>query len=196
MLRKTAVLVQQHTQGGTIRGAVEVYEINTDLLRRMEASRKPPTVEVFNMVKSIRRKVAEEAAAKPFLLSIGERAETIVQAFQKRQQNVQEALEALKTLIAEINAAEREFAEQGLEAETFTVYWLLHQHHAVSKETARAVATDLVQTFQAYPHWATSQRQQRELRRALYKVLLRQGINEQVLALVNEILDVLAKRHA
>ncbi|HFC08358.1 MAG TPA: type I restriction endonuclease subunit R [Chloroflexi bacterium] len=196
MLRKTAVLVQQHTQGGAIRGAVEVYEINADLLRRLEASRKPPTVEVFNLVKSIRQKVAEEATAKPFLLSIGERAEAIVQAFQERQQSVQEALDALKALIAEINAAEREFAEQGLEAETFTVYWLLHQHHAVSKETARAVATDLVQTFQAYPHWATSQRQQRELRRALYKVLLRQGINKQVSALVNEILDVLAKRHA
>jgi len=196
MLRKTAVLVQQHTQGGAIRGAVEVYEINADLLRRLEASRKPPTVEVFNLVKSIRQKVTEEAAAKPFLLSIGERAEAIVQAFQERQQSVQEALEALKALIAEINAAEREFAEQGLEAETFTVYWMLHQHHAVPKETARAVAAALVQTFQTYPHWATSQRQQRELRRALYKVLLRQGISEGVSALVNEILNVLAKRHA
>jgi len=195
MLRKTAVLVQQHTQGGAIRGAVEVYAINADLLRRLEASRKPPTVEVFNLVKSIRQKIADEAAAKPFLLSIGERAEAIVQAFQAQQQTAQQALEALKALIAEINAAEQEFAQQGLEAEAFTVYWLLHQHRGVPKHTARAVSDDLVRTFTAYPHWATSQRQQRELRLALYKVLRAHGIQENLSDLVQSLIDVLVRRH-
>ncbi len=195
MLRKTAALVQQHTQGGAIRGAVEVYEINADLLRRLEASRKPPTVEVFNLVKSIRQKIAAEAAAKPFLLSIGERAEAIVQAFQAQQQTAQQALEALKALIAEINAAEQEFAQQGLEAEAFTVYWLLHQHRGVPKRTARAVSNDLMRTFAAYPHWATSQRQQRELRLALYKVLRAHGIREKLPEIVQSLMDVLVRRH-
>ncbi len=195
VLRKTAALVQKHSHGGAIRGAVEVYEINADLLRRLEASRKPPTVEVFNLVKSIRQKIADEAAAKPFLLSIGERAEAIVQAFQAQQQTAQQALEALKALIAEINAAEQAFAQQGLEAEAFTVYWLLHQHRGVPKRTARAVADALVRTFAAYPHWATSQRQQRELRLALYKVLREHGIREGLPEVVQSLMEVLVKRH-
>jgi len=196
MRRKTAILVQQHTRSGAVRGGVEVYEINADLLRRLETSQRPPSVEVFNLVKSIRRKVADEGAIKPFLRSIGERAEAVVEAFQAQQQSAQEALEALKALIAEINAAEQEFAEQGLEAETFTVYWLLHQRHAVPRGEARAIADELVQTFIAYPHWATSQRQQRELRRALYKVLIRRGLRERVTEVVNQMLDILVKRHA
>lgn len=196
MRRKTAALVQQHTRGGAVQGAVEVYEINADLLRRLEASRRPPSVEVFNLVKSIRRKVAEEGGTKPFLLTIGERAEAVVEAFQERQQSAQEALEALKALIAEINAAEQEFAEQGLEAEAFTVYWLLHRHQGMHKNEARAVADDLVQTFAAYPYWATSRRQQRELRSALYKVLIRRGLRKKVADVVNHLLDILMKRHA
>ena len=195
VLRKTARLVQEHTHGGAIRGAVDVYEINADLLRRLEATRKPPTVEVFNLVKSIRQKVAEEATVKPFLLSIGERAEAIVQAFQAQQQTAQQALEALKALIDEINAAEREFAEQGLEAETFTVYWLLHQRWSVPKTTARAVSEDLVHTFQEYPHWATSERQQRELRLALYRVLRQHGIQDNLSSLVNSVMEILVRRH-
>ena len=195
VLRKTAALVQKHTHGGAIRGAVEVYEINADLLRRLEASRKPPTVEVFNLVKSIREKVIEEAAAKPFLLSIGERAEAIIEAFQARQQTAQQALEALKDLIAEINAAEQEFARQGLEAEAFTVYWLLHQHRGVPRTAARAVADDLVQTFAAHPYWATSERQQRELRRALYKVLVQHGLRTRLTETVGRLMEVLIRRH-
>ncbi len=195
VLRKTAALVQKHTQGDAIRGAVEVYEINADLLRRLEASRKPPTVEVFNLIKSIREKVADEAAAKPFLLSIGERAEAVIEAFQARQQTAQQALEALKTLIDEINTAEHEFAQQGLAAETFTVYWLLHQHRGVPKATARAVAGDLIQTFAEHPYWATSERQQRELRRALYKVLVQHGLRENLAETVGRLMEVLVKRH-
>ena len=195
VLRKTAALVQKHTQGSAIRGAVEVYEINADLLRRLENSRKPPTVEVFNLVKSIREKVSDEATAKPFLLSIGERAEAIIEAFQARQQTAQQALEALKSLIAEINAAEHEFAQQGLEAETFTIYWLLYQHHGVPKDAARAIASDLVQTFANYPYWATNERQQRELRRALYRVLVQHGLTENLSETVGRLMEVLVKRH-
>ena len=57
------------------------------------------------------------------------------------------------------------------------------------------MADALVQTFQAYPHWATSQRQNRELRRALYRGLFQHGLHEGVTEVVNQIMEVLAKRH-
>ncbi|HEY64973.1 MAG TPA: HsdR family type I site-specific deoxyribonuclease [Caldilineae bacterium] len=192
ILRKTAELVQKHTHGGEIRGAVEVYEINADLLRRLQYTRKPPTVEIFSLMKSIRQKVAEEGEAKPFLLSIGERAEAVVRAFEQRQQEAQEALEALKEIIAEINAAEQEFAQKGMEAEAFTVYWLLRQEHITAAEP---IARDLVNTFREYPHWATSGRQGRELRLSLYKVLRAHGVVDDLPDRVRQIMEVLRRRH-
>ena len=192
ILRKTAELVQEHTHGGEIHGAVEVYEINADLLRRLQHTRKPPTVEIFNLVKSIRQKVMDEGNAKPFLISIGERAEAVVRAFEQRHQEAQEALEALKDIIAEINAAEREFVEKGMEAEAFTVYWLLRRDHIAAAE---AIARDLVSTFREYPHWATSSRQGRELRLSLYKVLRAHGIKEGLSERVKQIMGILRRRH-
>ncbi len=59
--------------------------------------------------------VAHTAHQAPYLLSIGERAEAIVQAYQLRQQATQEALAALEELIREINQAEQERAEKNLE---------------------------------------------------------------------------------
>ncbi len=196
MLRKTAALVQRHTQGSDIRGAVEVYEINADLLRRLEASHKPPTVEVFNLVKSIRQKVKDEGTAKPFLISIGERAEAIVQAFQARQKDVQQTLQELKELIAEINDAERELAQQGMEAEIFTIYWILHRQYGMSGPQARRVADDLVHTFAQYPHWATNRRQEQALYRALFRVLYGHMTDHKALPrVVDHLMRVLRHRH-
>lgn len=196
VLRKTEQLVREHTRAGIIRGAVEVYEINADLLKYLETSRKPPTVEVFNLMKSIRQKVAKEGGAKPFLVSIGERAEAVVQAFQAQQKTAQQALEELKGIISEINAAEQELARQGLGAETFTIYWILHRNHGITHSTARSVAEKLVDIFEKYPYWASTQRQQRELRVNLYKVLREHEVQGNLSQIVHELMGVLLGHHA
>jgi len=77
----------------------------------------------------------------------------------------------LKDLIAEINDAERELAQQGMEAEVFTIYWMLHRQYGMPGPQARRVADELVHTFAQHPHWATNRRQEQALYRALFRVL-------------------------
>jgi hypothetical protein len=96
LARKTAYLVQAHTQVGVIREAVMLYEINPQTLDRIAQSNQPDTVKVFNLLKSIAQKVNDEAVAAPYLLSIGERAEAIAEAFKQRQIDTQDALKRLK----------------------------------------------------------------------------------------------------
>jgi len=50
----------------------------------------------------------------PYLVSIGERAEKIVQAFMEKQKTAQESLKELEEKISEINKAKMEQAEKDM----------------------------------------------------------------------------------
>lgn len=169
LTRKTARLVQEHTFGGAIQDSLEIYEINEDLLERLENDSTPDTVKIFNLVKSIQNEIANKAHLAPYLFSIGERAEAIVQAFQFRQQSTQEALQALEEIIAEINRAEQERAEKNLNPASFAVYWLLNNEGLPGAEE---IAQQMETTFAEFPHWRMSEAQERDVRRVLYRVLL------------------------
>jgi len=169
LTRKTARLVQEHTRSGAIQDSLEVYEINENLLELLAEDDTPDTVKVFNLHKSIQNMVDQLGNQAPYLHSIGERAEAIVQAFQLRQQATQEALAALEELIREINLAERERAEMNLKPESFAIYWLLNRD---SIPDAEWIARRMEDTFKKYPHWRTSSAQEREVKIALYGVLL------------------------
>ena len=54
----------------------------------------PDTVKVVNLVKLLHDMVANERDTKPFLLSIGEKAEKIAAAFRDRQMSTEDALDS------------------------------------------------------------------------------------------------------
>jgi type I restriction enzyme R subunit len=168
LARKTARLVQEHTQVGVLREAVGVYEINADTIDKISES-GPDNIKVFNLLKSIENKVGESLRTSPYLLDIGERAEQIAQAFKDRQISTQEALKALEELIREINQAEKERAEKGISAESFAVYWVLRQ---ATVPDAEHVAVEMNQAFSQYPHFRTDEAQARQVRRRLYELLV------------------------
>jgi type I restriction enzyme R subunit len=154
---------------------VKVYEINTETLERIAEADQPDTVKVFNLLKSIQQQVEEEIRAAPFLIPIGERAERIAEAFKQRQISTQEALKELEELVREINAARKEQAERNISAEAFAVYWLL-KREGTTPEQAEAVAGDMRAAFDKFPYWQRSEKQNREVRRALYSCLDKAGV--------------------
>lgn len=169
LTRKTARLVREHTHGGAIQDTLDVYEINERLLELLAEDDTADTVKIFNLLKSIQKLIDDQVHQAPYLLSIGERAEAIVQAYQLRQQATQDALAALEDLIREINQAERERAEKNLNPSAFAVYWLLNHEGLANSE---AIAREMETTFEEHPHWRVSAAQERDVRRALYRVLL------------------------
>jgi len=175
LANKTARLVQEHTETGAIHDSVEVFEIGPDALERIAESDQSDTVKVFNLIKSIAQKIQEEAGKAPYLLSIGERAELIAEAFKLRQLSTQQTLEQLKELIREINEAERKQAEKNIAGEPFAVFYLLKAED-VPEAAAEAAARQVAEDLRRLPHWHTSDQQERELRRKLYALLDEIGV--------------------
>ncbi|MCL6557986.1 MAG: type I restriction endonuclease subunit R, partial [Firmicutes bacterium] len=187
LMRKTARLVQEHTLPGAIKDAVDIYEITEHTLEKLAEDTAPYTVKVFNLLKSITEAVAERAKQAPYLLSIGEMAERIAQAYQERQLNTQEALKRLQELIDEFVAAEKERAEKRMAPEPYAVYWLLKRQKVKGAEQA---ARNMARAFERYPYWQSSETQERQIRLELYKNLKAAAVKE-IKNLVDQILSLL-----
>jgi len=63
--KKTAKLVQDHTQSTAPELSLKIYEIDEHLLERIRQSKESDTEKVFNIAKSIAKLVREEARKNP-----------------------------------------------------------------------------------------------------------------------------------
>jgi type I restriction enzyme R subunit len=173
--RKTAKLVQAHTKTGTIKPALKIYEINEYTVKKIEESTAYDTEKVFNLIRSIEKTIKKDVTQKPYLIPIGERAEQITMLFKERQKNSQETLEELKKVIDEINAAKKEQAERDMPVEIFSIFWLFKNEGIDNPEDK---ANQMRRVLVQYPHWRTSERHEREIKRELYAVLFQAGIHD------------------
>ncbi len=192
LARKTTYLVQKNAGAGEIHDSVAVFEITPKTLEKIAEKSQSDTVKVFNLLKSISQKVEDEAGKTPYLFTIGERAEAIIEAFKQRQVSTQEALKQLEALIREINEAEREQAERGISGEAFAALWILKQG-AAPIDVAEGVARQMVGILKEYPHWHTSGEQARQIRRRLYDLLQQANIKD-IPETVKKIMSVIKRR--
>jgi len=167
--KKTAKLVQEHTNSTTPDLSLKIYEIDEHLMDRIKQSKESDTEKVFNIAKSIAKVVNEEAKKNPYLVSIGERAEKIVQAFMEKQKTAQESLKELEEKISEINKAKMEQAEKDMNPAVFTIYWTLHSYGV---ENAEEVAKAVGEILERHPYWAESKEREKQVRMEMYGVLV------------------------
>lgn len=171
--RKTAALVQQHTAGGVIKGGLDLYEINADTLQKIEESGASDTEKIFNLLKGIDKAIREKAHEHPILISIGERAEAIVQSYKSRLQGSAETLNQIKELIQEFNEAQKAQADKNMPLDVFTLYWHLKKRGI---DNADHIANELLPVFDENPYWHESERQERIIRKSLYVLLLKKKV--------------------
>ncbi|HLP79874.1 MAG TPA: HsdR family type I site-specific deoxyribonuclease, partial [Acidobacteriota bacterium] len=185
--RKTAKLVQDNTKSGKIKSNLEIYEINEQTLKKLDKSNVSDTERVFNLLKSINSTVLERLKSSPYLISISERAETISLMFKQRQKDTQETLEDLKEIINDINSAKKEQLDKKMSADTFSVYWILKNEGV---EASEIISKSMTEIFGKYPHWKTSEEQERKIKQELYKIF---GKNNIALKKAVEIVTKLTK---
>jgi type I restriction enzyme R subunit len=192
-LKKTARLVQEHTHGSMVREPPAIYGIDVETLGRLAQDDAPDAVKVFNLLKAIRQIVEAQASEQPYLISIGERAEAIVQAFQERQITTEETLRQLvEGPVQELQEAEEIRKGMNLSPEAFAIFWMLKREGVeTSEEVARQIATALGQ----YPYWRTSEQHEREARKDIYKALLQTGVTDPV-PVADRLLQVLRGSHS
>jgi type I restriction enzyme R subunit len=172
---KTAQLVQKHTESGPVKKALEVYKIDENTLKKIQDSGSSDTEKVFNLLKSILDTVRDRAEREPYLISIGERAELIASLYKQRQATTQKTLEGLKDVVEEINAARKEREEKDMPTEVFSIFWILKKAAAQDPE---GVARQMKDVLESYPHWARSEKHEREVKQALYRNLAKAGLKE------------------
>lgn len=186
-LRKTAQLVQENTTTPVIRPPESEYELTPEALKALAGQDKPDTVKVFNLLIAIRNLVEEKGAEMPYLLSIGEKAEALAEAFEQRLITAQEALSEWNKIIEGLDRIEERRKETDLSKESFsTLVFLETRGVKGAEDTARETSG----AFEDYPHWKDSAEQEREVRLALYKSL-KGPETLRMVGLVNDLLSLL-----
>jgi len=176
-LRKTAELVQEHTTASPIRGISGIHKLTEETLEQLSLMDTPDTVKVVNLVKLLHDMVANERDTKPFLLSIGEKAEKIAAAFRDRQMSTEDALAALASLGKEAVDAEKVQESTGLRPEAFAALWYL-KGKGLDEDKAQSVAEAAAVVFDECPQWRLRSDQEREVRIKLHVALIRAGAKE------------------
>ena len=161
-------LLQQHTQSGDLAPPTVVYEIGQRQLLALRESSADDTVKVLNLRKLLAGLVEEEGAAKPYLLSIGERAQALAEAFDDRQVDTREALKRFEALVQETIDAETRRHDLKLDANGFAIYTALE---ATTSIVTPAQAQAINGLFGQHPDYRWDDQQESALRAELYKVL-------------------------
>ena len=165
---KTKQLLQQHTESDQFALPGSIQELNANTLREIKQSYASDKVKVLNLRKILHKTVVEESRSKPFLISIGERAEALTEAYENRQKSTQEVLAAYEELVEECERASSEQARMNLDENTYAVYTVLKGFaEEIRPEQVRA----LNRVFDQFPDYQWNEHQSSQLRRMFYVTL-------------------------
>ena len=89
---KTRELLREHTDGQYVQLPGAVHELGAAELAALRQGDTSDIAKVLNLRKLLTAAVQRDGAAKPFLTSIGERAEQLAQAYEDRQLTTQQVL--------------------------------------------------------------------------------------------------------
>ena len=165
---KTRELLQQHTESDQFALPGSIQELNANTLREIKQSYVSTKVKVLNLRKVLHQTVTEESRSKPFLVSIGERAEALTEAYENGQLATQEALAAFEELADEYTEASRERAQMNLDENAYAVYTVLKGFSEdITPERVRALNS----VFDQFPDYQWNEHQSSQLRRMFYVTL-------------------------
>lgn len=169
LTKKTRRLLQQNTDFSNLQMPGEVYQLSAEELRNMRRNDNSDTTKVLNLSKVLGRLVAEQGATKPFLISIGEKASALAEAYEDRHLTTQEALEKYLNLANDVVEAEEERNSLNLDENSFAIYKSMGDHNsAITPEAAKLINA----IFERHPNHLWNQHEKSQLRASLYKELI------------------------
>ena len=182
---KTRELLQNHTESNLFALPDAVYELSETTLNEINQSDVSDTVKVLNLRKALRQTVTDQGGSNPFLISIGERAEAVAEAYENRQSGTQDTLAEFMRLAEEVSRATREQDQMDMDNNTYAVYTVLKNViEDVNPEQARAVD----QIFEQFPDYRWDNQQGSRLRIMLYRTLEPTVGRENIIETANKLL--------
>ena len=166
---KTRELLQEHIESGRFELPGAVQELNANTLKKAHESQMSDTMKVLNLRKLLQKKVTDESRSKPFLISIGERAEVITEAYENRQLTTQQVLLEFGELAEGFERASIERIQMDLDENAYAVYTILKTvTEKITAEQARA----LNGVFGEFPDYQWDEHQRSQLRAKFYRILI------------------------
>ncbi len=182
---KTKMLVRKNATAHGLDKLTKPVEFDADTLQMLQEGLPPSAGRVINLAKVLIQIGAQEGEQDPVLLSIAERAETILEAFTDRQTSTLQALDRLRLLTEERRALEEERRRTGLDSGSFAMFWLLRRENLAMPEM---VTGEIVEAFKRFPNHQTTADEMRQLKAEIYKALLRVVSGRRMVDLTEQIL--------
>ena len=188
--RKTEVLVRERIESYGLRNVLNIVKIDENTLKAIKERGTSDNTKIINLINNINKTVSEDGEFKPYLKSIGERAEAIREAYDDRQVTTQVALKNIEDLVEEINEARKKQKETRFDINTFTIFWTLKQEKIKDVEIhAQAINS----VFLRFPNYNHNVEEMRQLKAELYKLLLPVAGKDGMIALVERLLKISRK---
>jgi len=184
--RKTESLVREKVEAYGLETTMPVVKLDE---KTLEALRKPAAGRgtVINLGRAILKAIEDEGDQQPYLIPIGERAESVLEAYDDRQVTTQDALHQLEELLSEYFRAQKERESAGFDVNTFTIYWLLKQSGIAEAET---LAPAIESAFQRFPNYGHNVSELRQLKAVLYKTLMPLVEKDQMVEIVDRLVKL------
>ncbi len=165
---KTRDLLQKHTISGQLELPGAIHALGPEELAKLRDSDTSDSTKILNLRKILAVTVQDGGASKPFLLSIGERAEKLAEAYEDRQITTQQALLEFEKLAREATEADVERQRMGLDENSFAIHkTVADADNAFDAKQAKGINA----LFDQFPDYRWNKQQESKLRTELYKTL-------------------------
>jgi type I restriction enzyme R subunit len=184
---KTEMLVRENAASHGLAKMTKVVEFDAAALQALKDRKGSDNGKVINLIKSLTKSATDRGEKEPYLISIAERAESVMTALEDRQVSTADALSRIEILMQEKIEAEKARKESGLDPDTFEIFWFLQQQEV---KDALPIAKEINAVYSRFPNSASNADEQRQLKAEIYKSLLRVVSGKRMVDLAEEILRI------
>jgi type I restriction enzyme R subunit len=172
---KTRRLVEETAAQDGLGRFSKVVTFDVETLESIRKEDGPDEGKVYNLLRGLRKEIDDDPAAAVVLQGLMERSQRIIRDLEERKINGLAAMDELAALAAEKGEAKKRAEETGLSDIGFAVFWVLDQDETVAAATVDPLVTaqEIETVLSKFPHWRQNPDEKRQLRRNLYKPLLR-----------------------
>ena len=191
LARKTSMLVRGNVSVSGLKDTMNEVKIDHNTLKAIKEDHSSDNTKIINLINTIRKTVDEESGDSPYLIPIGERAETIRENYDDRQCSTKESLKSIEKLIQDIVESKKERAEKGMDANTFTIFWVL-KHAEI--ENPESLAYLINSIFLRFPNYNFNIEEMRQMKAELYRILLPVTGKGKMFSIVGRLLKINEKK--
>lgn len=188
--QKTLALIKERTKTIGLKETLPIYPIDERTIKIIHEDSTSEAIKIIKIHRTLTILIENEGVKQPFLFSLKEKLEKILEKFEQRQTTTKETLEKLESLVKEINIAKEEKDRLKLSENQFGIYWIL-KDTVSEKEKGRELSIKIGNLLEKYSDWMFNNEIARILKREIIKEFLPlYSQPEQGLQKMKEILDV------